>query len=108
LPAVRRSDSRFDLLDLCARNMHATSEAAALAWAPPEAQVFYRDERERREAAEAQAQDANDPMMQQMATQQAQMANDMAMQAAQLANDMATQAAAAATQQATQMATPSP
>ncbi len=45
LPAMREPESRFALLDLCAKNMHAATEAAALAWAPPEARAFYRDER---------------------------------------------------------------
>jgi hypothetical protein len=95
LPAMREPDSRFQLLELCVKNMHSPTEAAALAWAPPEALAFYRDERQRRDWAAQQAQMANDQAMQaaQMAVQQTQMANDQAMQAAQMANDQAVQAA---------------
>jgi hypothetical protein len=97
LPAMREPDSRFQLLDLCLKNMHASTEAAALAWAPPEALAFYRDERARRALlAQQAAQMAND--------QAQQMANDQAMQAAQIAN----QAAMEAAQQASQMAAPPP
>ena len=53
LPAMHEAASRFQLLDLCVKNMHAATDAAALAWAPPEALAFYRDERARREEAAA-------------------------------------------------------
>ena len=104
LPAMREPDSRFQLLDLCVKNMHAATVAAALAWAPPEALAFYGDERARREEAAAL-----------LASQQAQMASDQATQAAQMATEqalqaalLASQAAAAAAQQAIQSATPPP
>ena len=93
LPALHEAASRFQLLDLCVKNMHAATVAAALAWAPPEALAFYRDERARREEAAAW-----------FASQQAQMATEQAQQAAQLAS----QAAAAAAPQAIQTATPPP
>ena len=61
--------------------MHTASKAAALAWAPPEALAFYRDERARRDFL---AQPAA-----QMATQdQALQANQAAMEAAQQAAQM--------------------
>ena len=83
LPAMREPDSRFQLLDLCVKNMHATTEAAALAWAPPEALAFYRDERARRELL---AQQAAQMAAMDQAMQAAQTANDQAQQAAQIAN----------------------
>jgi hypothetical protein len=104
LPAMRGPESRFQLLDLCVKNMHAATEAAALAWAPPEALAFYRAERKRREDAAAliasqQAMDASE-----LANQQALLANQQALQAAQMAN----QAAMDAAQQAAQMAATPP
>jgi hypothetical protein len=104
LPAMREPDSRFQLLDLCVKNMHAATEAAALAWVPPEALAFYRDERARRDLlAQQTAQMA--AMDQALQFQQAaQAASDQAQQAAQIAN----QAAMEAAQQAAQMAAPPP
>ena len=102
LPAMRASDDRYNLLDLCVTNMRAPTDAAALAWAPPEALAFYREQRRRRSEAAAwaamQAQQTND-------MNQAQQAANMA---AQQANDMAVQSAMAAAQQAAQTAVPPP
>jgi hypothetical protein len=104
LPAMGDPDSRFQLLDVCVKNMHVATDATALAWAPPEALAFYRDERARREDAAAlfASQQATE-----MANQQAQQATEMANQQAQQAAEAANQAAMAAAQQAAQMtATP--
>jgi len=101
LPAMRDPDSRFQLLDLCVNNMHAATETAALAWAPPEALAFYRDERARRDLL---AQQAAQMAATDQALQAAQTANDQAQQAAQIAN----QAAMEAAQQAAQMAATPP
>jgi hypothetical protein len=98
LPAMRQSDDRFELLDLCVRNMHAPTEAAALAWAPPDALTFYRQESRRRaEAAEwAALQEQQDDMNRQMQLQATEMAVEQ--------SNIATQAAIAAAQQASQAA----
>ena len=105
LRAVRRASTRFELLDLCVRNMHSVSEAAALAWAPPEAAAFYRDERARRQQAATWSSDQQGPEAFQLANQQALQAAAMA---SQLAAEMANQTAMAAAQQAAQMAAAPP
>jgi hypothetical protein len=96
LPAMRGPESRFQLLDVCVKNMHAANEAAALAWAPPEALVFYRSERTRREDAAALLASQEALQAAEMANQQVLMANQMTQQA----TDMANQAAMAAAQMA--------
>ena len=103
LPAMRDPDSRFQLLDLCAKNMHAATEAAALAWAPPEVLTFYRDERARRDLLAQQAAQMAGTDQALQAMQAAQAANDQLQQAMQMANQ-----AAMAAQQAVQMAATPP
>ena len=80
LPAMHDADGRFQLLDLCVKNMHTPTEAAALAWAPPGALAFYRHERALREQAAARArQQASDiAQAQQSMDIQAQQSMDMA------------------------------
>ncbi len=103
LPALGRADDRFRLLEVCVRSMHASSDAAALAWAPAGTLAFYRAERGRRAAALANQRSAD--MTQTMdSTTQSILAN----QAAQQASDLANQAAMDASQQAVQMATSPP